>query len=119
MNEYRFSNEFTRVVFAWLTKRAETPDGGYDEAKSLYEKHREASPQGVFHRELENLFLTGLAERMPLLEKTHPLASEIALLAFDEVNWVELSEALIEVIEREPSGRVRKSRRPRMTGGKE
>ncbi len=67
----------------------------------------------------KNSFLTGLAERMPLLEQTHPLASEIALLAFDEVNWVELSEALIEVIEHEPSGRARKSRRPGKAGLKE
>jgi hypothetical protein len=103
MNDYRFANEFTRVVFSWLTKRAKAPKGGYEEAKALHEKHKSGSPAVPFSRQLENLFLTGLAERMPLLEKTHPLASQIALLAFDEVDWGELSEALIEVIEREGS----------------
>ena len=54
--------------------------------------------------------LAGLAERMPALERTHPLATQIALLAFDQVKWIELSDALIEVIERERTESGRRSR---------
>lgn len=104
MTEDRFSNEFTRIVFRWLIKRGPTPEAGYEEARDLYEKHQAAGHCFSFHRELEKMFLGGLAERMPALERTHPLATQIALLAFDQVNWVELCEALIEVIEKERAG---------------
>jgi hypothetical protein len=100
MTKHRFSNEFTRVVYAWLVKGGSMPEGGYEEAKQIYEKHKAISSGVPFHRELERAFLAGLAERMPLLQRTHPLATEIALLAFDEVDWTELSEALIRRIER-------------------
>ncbi len=100
MSPRRFSNEFTRAVFLWLSTPGDPPGAGLDEARALYEKHREAPSRIPFHRALEKAFLTGLASRLSQLRAVHPLAIHLGLLAADRIHWEQLADALIPLLEK-------------------